>query len=266
MSERQISGVTRTVFVVGDPVWQLRTPQALNELWNERGKDFITVPAHVTEGDLPAFLEGIRADSSALGAVLTVPHKEAAFALCVDVGENARITGAVNAIRREETGRLVGETFDGMGFVAGLEAAVINPQGMSVLIIGAGGAAGAVAAALAKAGASRIQITNRTSNRAKQLVERLRRAFPTIYFEVGARNVDGLDLLVNATTLGMNQGDPVSFDVSKLSSSTIVADVVASVEMTALLQAAQGRDLRVHGGRHMLLGQTNLIADYLAQL
>lgn len=258
-----ISGLTRVTFVVADPVAQLRTPQGLNVLWQDRAVDVITVPAHVVASELGAFFAGLRSNKSCLGAVLTVPHKQTAMALCDELGDGARVAGAVNVVRRRPDGSLLGETFDGLGFVAGLADVGFDCAGVPTVLIGAGGAASAIAAALLKAGVTRLDVVNRSEQRARELVDRLAELYPGRDIGVGkARSLEA-GLVVNATSLGMSKNDPIPFPVELIPSAAVAADVVMQAELTPFLAAALSQGAIVHEGRHMLAGQLRLIADFL---
>lgn len=258
-----ITGTTKVCFVIADPVAHLRTPSGLNALWAASGADIVSVAANVTPADLMPFLEGMRANRSAAGAVVTVPHKQSVVRLCDDLGPNARVVGAVNAIRRDASGRLIGETFDGLGFLAGLRKMGIHPEGMHVLLGGAGGAASAVAAALLQAGVEHLDVVNRTEARAHELADRLRDAFPKVDIRIGAHRAGLADLAINATSSGMADSDHPFIDVGVLSPSAIAADVVMSSQLTPFLRAAASRGIQTHEGVHMLAGQLQLIAEYL---
>lgn len=261
--ERDITGHTSLCFVIADPVAQLRTPSALNSLWSERGFDGVALPAHVAPDALPAFLGGLRANRSVLGAVVTVPHKKSVVPLCDELGPNARLVGAVNAIRRTASGTLIGETFDGLGFVAGLRSQGIEPRGMRVVLAGAGGAASSVAVALIEAGVERVDIVNRTESRGRDLVDHLRGAFPDRDIGFGSHRSADATLFVNATSNGMEESDVAFLPPELIPEGAIAADVVMSAELTPFLRGAFDRGIAVHEGRHMLAGQLALIADYL---
>lgn len=261
---QEITGATRLCFVVADPVRQLRTPQVLNRVWDERGLDIVTLPAHVPSTGLSDFVAGMRANESVLGAVVTVPHKQAVLALCDELGPNARIVGAVNVLRRTAEGRLIGETFDGLGFVAGLRARGLDPRGHRVVVLGAGGAASAVAVALLNADVARLDVSNRTAARATDLVDRLRVAFPGRDIGTGLDRVADAQLIVNATSNGMSPSDVSPLAPDLFPAGALAADVVMSAEPTPFLAAAAGRGSATHDGTHMLNGQIQLIADYLS--
>jgi len=258
-----ISGVTRLCFVVGDPTFQLRTPAALNRIATEHGIDVVSLPANVVAGDLGSFLTGLRAMNNAVGAVLTIPHKQTGATLCDELGPQASLSGAVNTIRRHPDGRLIGEGFDGLGFVAGLHAQDINPEGMTVVLLGAGGAASSIAIALAAAGVKHITLVNRTPQRLTELQKILESGFPALEITVAATAPSNADLFINATPVGMSPGDQSLLPAGFFPSDTIAADVIMSNELTPFLAAAHATGARTHGGTHMLQGQIRLIAEFL---
>lgn len=261
----QINGKTRVVYVIADPIEQIQTPQSQNRIWRERGVDVVTVPAHVKSADLERFVDSLRVNHSVAGAVVTIPHKQAVIGYCDDLGPNARASGAVNVLRRADDGQLVGETFDGMGFVQGLRDEGIEPNGLKVGVMGAGGAASAVSFALVSAGVRSIELVNRTESRAAALAVRVRESVGDAEITVVPAFTEDLDLVVNATSLGMTAGSTSPIDFVGMSKLAIAADVVVSSEPTAFLAAAERQGLKTHGGVHMLNGQMKLIADYLAE-
>jgi shikimate dehydrogenase len=258
-----ITGGTRTCFVVADPVHHLRTPASLNRIWEAQGIDAVAVAAHVRSADLSTFLAGIRVNASVLGIVVTVPHKENAAGLCDELGPNARLVGAVNVVRRTDDGRLVGETFDGLGFVAGLRAQGIEPEGQRVVVLGAGGAASAVAVALLSSGVRTLDVHNRTTTRAASLVGRLQAAVPSGDVRVGLDRLPAATLVVNATSAGLSAADESPIPSSGFPEGATAADVVMSAAPTPFLAAAAARGNRTHEGVHMLSGQTDLISQFL---
>jgi len=259
----RISGLTRTVFVVADPVFQLRTPQALNAIWARRGLDLVTIPAHITVAGLGAFVDGMRAAENAAGAVMTVPHKQSAGAYCDELGPNAKLTGSINAIRREN-GRLIGETFDGAGFVAGLRARDFDLAGAHVQLLGAGGAASSIAVALVRAGIRSLDIENRTPARAEALARRVADGLGFSDVRVGRERARQVQLVVNATSNGMTPGAVSDFGLDPFPAGALAADVIVSDEPTPFLAAARVQGLQLHEGRHMLHGQMEAIADFLS--
>ena len=118
----EVSGHTRIWGILADPISHVKTPQMINQVAAERGVDGVMIPFHVAPADLATLVKGLKGMKSLHGFVVTVPHKTAIVDLLDEVSENARLIGAVNTVRREADGRLVGEMLDGVGFVKGLTA------------------------------------------------------------------------------------------------------------------------------------------------
>ncbi|PTM43354.1 shikimate dehydrogenase [Bosea sp. 124] len=267
-----ISGHTRVYAILADPVHHVLTPQRLNALMHERGHDGVMVPVHVGADDLATVVGGLKRIRSFGGFVVTVPHKTAIVALCDEVSRQAGLVGAVNCVRREADGRLVGEILDGLGFVAGMRREGFEPKGRRVLLLGAGGAANAVAFALAEAGVASLSIANRTRAKSQDLARRLAQAFPALAVDLdepGATSHDlapAHDIIVNGTSLGLAEGDPLPLDASRIVPGQVVAEVIMQPRVTALLAAAQARGCRVHYGLPMLECQLEMMADFMGMM
>ncbi|MEP9376126.1 shikimate dehydrogenase [Aquabacter sp. CN5-332] len=259
----EITGTTRLFGILADPIHHVRTPQAMNALAHERGYDGVLVPFHASPEDLAGVVAGLRLLRNLGGFIVTVPHKTAMLALCDEVSENARRIGAVNTVRREADGRLVGEMLDGPGFVGGLIANGIAPRGKRVYLAGAGGAASAIAFAFADAGVARLTLANRTRAKVEELKARIAEAYPAVPVEIGTDDPSGHDIVVNGTSLGLKAGDALPFDASRLTPDQIVAEVIMQPEETAILAAAKALGCRTHPGRPMLLSQLALMGDFM---
>lgn len=260
---REITGRTRVLGILAHPTGHVKAPPAINRIAAARERDAVMVPFDVAPEDLTGVVQALRRVRSLDGAIVTVPHKQAAVALCDEVTPQAAAVGAVNILRFETDGRLVGGQLDGIGFVAGLRAAGIDPAGMRVFLAGAGGAANAVAFALADAGVSHVTLSNRSRQKIEDLRDRLRTFKPGLSVSLCYGDARGHDLVVNGTTLGMRVDDPLPLDISTLGPDMIVAEVIMEPETTALLHAAQKAGCRTHLGRHMLEHQLELMADFM---
>lgn len=260
----EISGTTRVYAIIADPIQHVKTPQTINRLFASRGEDRVMVPFHVNPADLPGVVAGLRGIQSLDGFIVTVPHKTAVVELCDSVSDAARLVGAVNVVRRTEAGLLHGDILDGAGFIAGLQQAGIDPRGKKVYLAGAGGAANAIAFSLAASGVLRLTIYNRTVAKARALVERIRAAYPALDLQVGNALPEDDELLINGTSLGLKEGDPLPFDISALNAAQTVAEIIMQPAITPLLRAAAQRGCRVHEGLPMLLCQIELMAAAMA--
>ena len=260
----QISGNTRVYAIIADPIHHVQTPQAMNALFSARGEDRVLVPFHVAPADLAGVVAGLRGIQSLDGFIVTVPHKTAILELCDTLSDAAVLVGAANVVTRSGDGKLHGEILDGEGFVSGLRQAGIELEGRSVYLAGAGGAANAIAFALAAAGVAWLTIANRTSAKAQLLVDRIASAFPQLQVVVGTSDPADHDLVVNGTSLGLKEGDALPCDVTRLTSQQMVAEIIMQPAITPLLAAAQKVGCRVHEGLPMLLCQIELMAAAMA--
>jgi shikimate dehydrogenase len=259
----EIDGKTRLFAIVADPIEQVKAPQTINALLQSRGFNGVLVPAHVAAADLADYLKGLRSIKNFGGMVVTVPHKQAMVKLCDEVSDAARLVGAVNIVRRESDGRMVGEILDGKGFVVGLRSNGIEPKGLKVFMAGAGGAANAIAFALAQEGIASLGVHNRSLNKVNDLVSRLHQAFPELPVQAVGSNPKGFDLVVNATSLGMKDTDPLPMDLNDLVSEQVVAEIIMKPELTAMLKFAQARGCKIHFGLPMLRSQADLMIQFM---
>lgn len=258
-----ITGHTRIFGILADPIHHVKTPQGINGLLDAHGFDGVMVPIHVRAEDLAAMVDGLRRMNNLAGFVVTVPHKTAMPALCDELTPTAARIGAVNVVRRTADGRFVGGMLDGEGFVAGLRSAGIEPAGRSAYLAGAGGAASAIAFALALSGVARLTIANRTTAKAVELVARLKEDFPDLAITVGTHDPSQHDLVVNGTSLGLRDGDALPLDVDRLTPAQTVAEIIMQPAETPLLRAAAAKGCRVHFGAPMLASQVALMAEFM---
>jgi shikimate dehydrogenase len=246
-----LSGHARVAGIAGWPVTYSRSPR-LHGFWLRRhGIDGTYVPLPIRESQFTTAMRGLLAAGFA-GANVTIPHKLAAFAICDTVDASARRAGAVNTLVFQD-GRIAGSNTDGYGFIANLRAHGIDPAAAPALLLGAGGSARAVAAALQDAGAS-VTVANRTRARAEELT----RDLPGLRIADWDDRVAALTdhaLVVNATPLGMVGHDPLDLDLTRAPASLVVADNVYIPLETPLLSAARARGLRTVDGIGMLLHQ-----------
>jgi shikimate dehydrogenase len=211
-------------------------PALMNALLERRGVDAIYVPLQVPPEHLAAIIAGMRHLRDFAGFCVTMPHKAAVAQLCDVLLPNAQACGVVNAVRIDPDGQLIGETFDGMGMVQAITAHRALDAATRVLLVGAGGVGQAIAVALALAGVGCLAITNRTQVKADDLARRVRRAAPACIVEARAAvDPTGFDIVINATSLGQNGQGPLPIEVSRLSETALVADVVSVPERTPRL-------------------------------
>lgn len=250
-----INGNTELIAHIGFPTHSFKAPMIYNPWFETAGVNAIVVPMGCQAQDYAQFLPTIFRLSNIRGALITMPHKVTTIGLLDEVLPTAAIAGACNAVRRLADGRLQGDMFDGEGFVRGVLRKGQAVRGASALVVGSGGVGCAIAASLAAAGVGTISLFDVNVAAAQGLGERLRQHYPALVVTVGSNDPAGFDIVVNATPMGMNEGDPMPMDVSRIAPGTFVGEVVMRTEMTAFLAAAQARGCRVQVGSDMLFEQ-----------
>jgi shikimate dehydrogenase len=249
-----ICGATKLYGIIADPIEHVRATALFNAYFEQHSLDAVFVPFHVHPEGAAAALGGFRRMVNLHGVIVTIPHKTAFVHLVDEVLPTARLASATNVIRPEPDGRWIGTNLDGMGFVNGLTDQIFPPMGRSFLVVGCGGAGSAIAATLIQSGITRLAIAELQRERAERLSARLSAAMPDVPVSVFGANPDpaGYDVVVNATPLGMREDDPLPFDLARLSSGTVVAEVVQAPPVTRLLREAAARGLRTLQGGNML--------------
>jgi len=250
-----IRGTTQLIAHLGYPTESFKAPMIYNPYFEKEGIDAVVVPMGVRADEFPAFLKLLFKLSNIRGALITMPHKVTTVALLDEVTPAVRVAGACNAVLLRPDGSLLGDMFDGAGFVRGVARKGFKVQGANVLVVGNGGVGSAIAASFAGAGIAAITLFDTRVESVEALAGRLRTHYPALDVRTGSNDPAGFDLVVNATPLGMNEGDPLPMDVSRLSPDTFVGEVVMKKEMTAFLAAAQKHGCRVQIGTDMLFEQ-----------
>jgi shikimate dehydrogenase len=195
-----------------------------------------------------------------------MPHKSDIVPLLDELSPDAAMVDAVNVVRRAADGRLIGAVMDGEGFVAGLRAAGHEVRGAACLLVGAGGAASAIAFALVRNGCASLTIVNRTVSRAAALAARLRTASPAASVRLADAPALRYDVAINATSLGMKAGDELPMSRDVVARSRLIAECVVAPEMTELLKLGEGMGRPVHTGVPMLEAQMDLILAFMGAM
>lgn len=255
-----ISGKSTLIAHIGFPTEAFKAPMIYNPWFDKHGIDAVVVPMGVKPEDYAVSLPQIFKFSNIRGALVTMPHKVTTMSLVDEVTPTARVAGACNAILKRPDGTLLGDQFDGAGFVRGVERKGRLFKGARVLVSGTGGVGSAIAASIAAAGAAELMLFDMSEASAKALAARLREHYPQMKVATGSKDPAGYDVVVNATPLGMKEGDPLPFDVDRIAPSTFVGEVVMKTEYTPLLQAAKAKGCQVQVGTDMLF---EMIPAYL---
>jgi shikimate dehydrogenase len=250
-----ISGRTKLVAHLGHPTESFKAPMIYNPWFETRGVDAVVMPMGCKSEDYAAFLPLVFRLSNIAGALVTMPHKVTTVGLVDEATPTARVAGACNAVRREPDGRLLGDMFDGEGFVRGVLRKGRALEGARALVVGSGGVGSAIAASLAKAGVAELAVFDAHAPMMEALAGRLRKSYPALAVAIGSNDPAGYDVVVNATPLGMKEGDPLPVDVERIESSAFVGEVVMKQEITPFLAAARARGCAYQVGTDMLFEQ-----------
>ncbi|WP_371155999.1 shikimate dehydrogenase [Jannaschia sp. 2305UL9-9] len=240
--------------VIGDPISHSRSPRLHGHWLRRYGIDGHYVPLHVTPDDLSRTLDLLPRLGFA-GINVTLPHKEAVFAAADEVTDRARAVGAANTLTFRE-GRILADNTDGYGFVANIDQVVPDRDRTApAMILGAGGAARGVIAALMAEGTGAITLTNRTRARAEALAAEFGKAVTVVDWASAQDSMANHGLLVNTTSLGMSGQPALDLDLGGLSVDAVVTDIVYTPLETPLLERARARGNPVVDGLGMLLHQ-----------
>lgn len=255
-----ISGTTQLIAHLGYPTESFKAPMIYNPWFEKRGIDAVVVPMGVKPGDYAGTLAALARVTNLKGALVTMPHKVTTLSLADEITPTARIAGACNALLLRPDGTWLGDQFDGAGFVRGLLRKGRTLRGARVIVSGAGGVGSAIAASLAAEGVAHISLFDTCAASAEGLAERLRAHYPQLVVQTSSNDPAGFDVVVNATPLGMKEGDPLPFDVTRIDPAAMVGEVVMKTEYTPLLQAALAKGSGVQVGTDMLF---EMIPAYL---
>lgn len=255
-----ISGKTTLIGHLGYPTEAFKAPMIYNPWFESKGIDAVVVPMGVKPEDYATTLKSVFKFTNIRGALVTMPHKVTTMSLVDEATPTARIAGAANAILLRPDGTLLADQFDGAGFVRGVERKGRKLAGTRVLVSGNGGVGSAIAASLAAVGVAEMALFDNFEASSNALAGRLREHYPKLVVTTGSNDPAGYDLVVNATPLGMKDDDPLPFDISRISPSTFVGEVVMKQAITPLLAAAQAKGCAFQVGTDMLF---EMIPAYL---
>jgi shikimate dehydrogenase len=257
-----IDGNTELIAHIGYPTHSFKSPLIYNPYFEQEGINALVVPMGCKAEHYPAFLKSVFQLTNIRGALITMPHKVTTVALLDHVTPTVKVAGACNAVKLDDQGRWVGDMFDGAGFVRGVQRKGFDLTGKRVMVVGTGGVGSAIAASLAAEKIKAISLFDVNTSSCEGLAQRLQQEYPHIEVTLGSNDPAEHDLVVNATPMGMNEGDPLPMDVSRIAPDTFVGEVVMRTEMTAFLQAAKNRGCRVQVGSDMLFEQIPAYLEY----
>ncbi len=250
-----ISGKTVFIPLIGHPVEPVKSPGPMNEWFSRNGVAAVLIPIDILPEKVGAFLDAMRDTLNCAGLSVTMPHKQAAFAGVDELTDRARRAGAVNIVRRNTDGTLIGDMVDGDAMVAALAKNGVSVRGKTALVVGAGGAGAAIIYALAEAGAATLIVIERDQAKADRLIAHLRRDYPQVQAHDDLPDDVAVDVAINASPAGMNEADPYPFPLERLTRAEIIADAVTKPPVTPWLEEARRRGIAIQTGAEMTLAQ-----------
>jgi len=257
-----IDGASRVHFIVGDPIAQVKSPAGLSQAFQEAGWNAVCIPAHVAPADLAAWLRGVSLAKNVDGIIVTVPHKFACFDLCATTSDRGAFLRSINTLRRNPDGTWHGDMFDGLGYVKALQLKGCELIGKKALLVGAGGAGSAIAHSLATAGLRSLAIHDADSARRDALIHRLT-ALDACQVVAGSRDPSGYDVAINATPVGMQDGDPHPIESSLFTPELFVGCVITAPAVPPMIAAARSLGCNTLTGAEMFAQVKDLMVDFL---
>jgi shikimate dehydrogenase len=257
-----ISGETRIFAIVGHPIEQVRSPEMVTAELVSRGHNAILIPIDVLPEDFERTVSQLMRARNFDGLIFTIPFKQAACALASELGVQARTVGAINAMAPDQNGRWVGEIFDGIGCVEAFRTHGLSFKDRRVMLIGAGGAGRAIGVAIAHQRPNAIRIFDIDAQRAMDLVAIVTAIDPKIDASFAEPAVENIDILLNASPVGMLNDPRTPIEIAHMPSDLVVFDAIVKPEVTRLLSVARQSGCRTILGREMMRGQIKKIVDY----
>lgn len=256
-----VSGRTRVFGIVGDPIEQVRSPEMFTAEFRRRGRDAVLVPIHVRPGDFDACVSALLKVANLDGLIFTIPYKARALPLADSLGPNAQIVGAINALARTGSGWKA-DIFDGMGCVEALRRHGVSFANKRVMLLGAGGAGSAIGVAVAFERPKSVRIYDPDPARAEALMAKVKRVDAQVEVAIDAPTIAGIDVLLNASPVGMLDDARMPLEVERLPRDLVVFDAIVTPERTSLLALAEACGCTTIRGREMMRGQIDAMVDF----
>lgn len=247
--------------IVGDPIAQVRSPEMITWEFHRRGIDAVLVPMHVPAAEFDAVMPALLRLANFHGFVLTIPFKSRGLAYADHLGLQAQVLGGLNFLVRRSDGRWGGDMLDGMGCVAAFQSRGIPIEGRRLMIVGLGGAGGAIACAMAARRPAHMRLYDLNAQRCEFIQASILRISPATLVEIGPPTIEGMDILINASPVGMLDDARLPFAVQALPADLVVFDAIVMPEQTPLLTLAELCGCTVLRGREMMLGQIPKMVD-----
>ena len=257
-----VNGKTRVYGIVGDPIEQVRSPEMVTWEMQKRDHNAVLIPMHIARDEFDTVIPHIMRMRNLDGLIFTIPFKAQAIALAKTLGPQASQIGAINALKKHSNGAWSGEIFDGIGCVEAFKQRGITLQDKRLQLIGLGGAGSAICVALAYEKPKLLRLFDINAQTTERMAKMVNTISPQTVVEVGLPLAEGIDILLNASPVGMLSDARLPLAVEQFKKELIVFDAIVMPENTPLLSLAQDCGCQVVRGREMMLGQISKIVDY----
>ena len=257
-----VNGKTRVYGIVGDPIEQVRSPEMVTWEMQKRDHNAVLIPMHIARDEFDTVMPHIMRMRNLDGLIFTIPFKAQAIALAKTLGPQASQIGAINALKKHSNGAWSGEIFDGIGCVEAFKQRGITLQDKRLQLIGLGGAGSAICVALAYEKPKLLRLFDINAQTTERMAKMVNTISPQTVVEVGLPLAEGIDILLNASPVGMLSDARLPLAVEQFKKELIVFDAIVMPENTPLLSLAQDCGCQVVRGREMMLGQISKIVDY----
>ena len=260
-------GSTKIYGCIADPIDHVKAPTIFTSIFKEKNIDAVLVPIHANESDLKDVINSLKLIKNFEGLTVTIPHKKSVAKLCDYLEPDAEFTQSVNWIKFDKERRLIGNNFDGQGFITGFKSQNYLLKNKNVCLFGAGGAAFSIGCSLAKEQIKSLKIINRNFDKAKELMSKVKTIDKTLSVEIidyqNNYPLSDCDIIINATSLGLLKNDKLPFDVNKSLPEAIIADIIMQPCETELLKKAKKLGRSIHYGKYMIESQIDLAGSFL---
>ena len=257
-----VNGKTRIYGIVGDPIEQVRSPEMVTWEMQKRHHNALLIPIHIARDEFDSVMPDIMRMRNLDGLIFTIPFKSKAIGLAKVLGPQATQIGAINALKKHSNGEWSGEIFDGMGCVEAFKRRSIPIQDKRLQLIGLGGAGSAICVAMAYEKPKLMRLFDINPQTTERMAKMVSTISPQTMVEVGLPHAEGIDILLNASPVGMLSDSRLPLNIAQLKKELVVFDAIVMPENTPLLTLAQKCGCEVVRGREMMLGQISKIVDY----
>lgn len=258
-----VTGRTRLYAILGHPIAQAQSPATVTHELRRRGEDAILMPIDIAPADFDSVFPQLLKLGNLDGLVITVPHKARIPAHVTRAGPMASICRSASVVARCLDDRWVAEMFDGVGCVTAIEKRGVTVAGKRVQLLGAGGAGAAIAAELARKRVGALRIVEPDTERGEDLARSLREAYSAVPVSLGTSNLRDIDILINASPVGMLDEDAAPIADKFIPPHVVVMDAIMHPERTKLLRTAEASGCLCVYGREMLDSQISRVCDFL---